>query len=97
MVRLAERYPDDPERDDEIYRLNRDVLASPELLPIGVELKIPDSRVADTAALPLTSSLATAERTIPSGMRCPSIGPRSRSRVRPCAELLRPVPAGRSD
>ena len=47
LKKLAERYLDDPARDGEIYRLNRDVLASPELLPIGVELRIPDDQLAD--------------------------------------------------
>ena len=37
---LAARYLGSPERADEIYQANRDVLHSPELLPIGVELKI---------------------------------------------------------
>ena len=48
LAKLAERYLGRCRRsDDEIYRLNRDVLASPELLPIGVELQIPDGRMAD--------------------------------------------------
>lgn len=42
LERLAGRYLDDPHRGAEIYNLNRDVLTSPDVLPIGVELKIPD-------------------------------------------------------
>lgn len=42
LERLAGRYLDDPHRGTEIYNLNRDVLTSPDVLPIGVELKIPD-------------------------------------------------------
>jgi len=38
---LAERYLGSAERCLEIYEANRDVLRSPQLLPIGVELKIP--------------------------------------------------------
>lgn len=38
---LAERYLGSADRCLEIYDANRDVLPSPELLPIGVELKIP--------------------------------------------------------
>jgi len=38
---LAERYLGSPDRALEIYEANRDLLPSPELLPIGVELKIP--------------------------------------------------------
>ena len=42
LERLASRYLSDPRRGREIYDLNRDILSSPDLLPIGVELKIPD-------------------------------------------------------
>ena len=38
---LAERYLDDPGRGLEIFDLNRDQLSNPYLLPIGVELRIP--------------------------------------------------------
>ena len=38
---LAERYLGSADRYLEIFRANRDRLTSPELLPIGVELKIP--------------------------------------------------------
>jgi len=38
---LADRYLGDAGRSPEIFAANRNVLASPELLPIGVELKIP--------------------------------------------------------
>ena len=41
LVSLAKRYLGDPERRQEIYRANRDVLSSPDALPIGIELKIP--------------------------------------------------------
>jgi hypothetical protein len=48
LERLASRYLSDPQRGREIYELNRDKLSSPDLLPIGVELKIPD-RVAQSS------------------------------------------------
>ncbi len=38
---LAERYLGSADRALEIYRLNRDVLPSPELLPIAAELQVP--------------------------------------------------------
>lgn len=38
---LAERYLGSADRYREIYEANRDVLPSPELLPIGTKLKIP--------------------------------------------------------
>jgi nucleoid-associated protein YgaU len=42
LERLANRYLDDPRRSREIFELNRELLANPDLLPIGVELKIPE-------------------------------------------------------
>jgi LysM domain len=42
LERLASRYLSDPRRSREIYELNRAVLAAPDLLPIGAELKIPE-------------------------------------------------------
>jgi nucleoid-associated protein YgaU len=42
LERLANRYLDDPRRSREIYELNRELLPNPDLLPIGLELKIPD-------------------------------------------------------
>lgn len=41
LEKLAGRYLEDPRRSGEIFELNREVLASPDLLPIGVELKLP--------------------------------------------------------
>jgi nucleoid-associated protein YgaU len=41
LASLATRYLGDAARADEIYRANRDVLSRPDLLPIGVTLKIP--------------------------------------------------------
>lgn len=41
LPRLAERYLGDPQRGQEIFALNEGVLTHPDLLPIGVELRIP--------------------------------------------------------
>jgi nucleoid-associated protein YgaU len=41
---LAERYLGDADRYLEIYEANRDLLPSPEVLPIGARLKIPRRR-----------------------------------------------------
>jgi hypothetical protein len=41
LERLAGRYLDDATRGHEIYEANRELLASPELLPIGAQLVIP--------------------------------------------------------
>lgn len=94
LPRLAGRYLDDPHRGDEIYRLNRDVLPSPDLLPIGVELKIPargqPGQVEKALSDARTSQLDTGPRhgLVPVGVApaLPASAPR--------AQLLRPVPAG---
>jgi hypothetical protein len=59
LERLAGRYLDDSSRSNEIYEANRELLASPDLLPIGIELVIPNRRT-DAAfdALSPQSSLA---------------------------------------
>lgn len=41
LVSLAERYLGAASRADEIFQANRDVLSDPDLLPIGVDLKLP--------------------------------------------------------
>jgi hypothetical protein len=48
LARLAGRYLDDSRRGHEIFEANRGVLNDPEILPLGVELVIPDR----TAATP---------------------------------------------
>jgi nucleoid-associated protein YgaU len=47
---LAERYLGSANRAMEIFEANRGVLASPQLLPIGVELKLPPRQVLDRAS-----------------------------------------------
>jgi nucleoid-associated protein YgaU len=42
LEKLAGRYLDDPQRGNEIFEANREMLSSPDLLPIGAELVIPD-------------------------------------------------------
>jgi nucleoid-associated protein YgaU len=42
---LAERYLGSADRAMELFEANREVLASPQLLPIGVELRIPPRQV----------------------------------------------------
>lgn len=44
LAKLAERYLRDANRAREIYELNQDVLTSPDLLPIGVQLQVPARR-----------------------------------------------------
>lgn len=49
---LAQRYLGSMGRGQEIFEINRDVLHDPELLPIGVELKLPPRDSRSTAAAP---------------------------------------------
>jgi nucleoid-associated protein YgaU len=42
LAALAERYLGSAARAGELFQANRDVLLDPQLLPIGVELRIPD-------------------------------------------------------
>ncbi len=51
LALLAERYLGSASRAMEIYEANRNVLAQPEILPIGVELKIPRADQASTQSL----------------------------------------------
>ena len=41
LSELARRYLGDAQRQLDIYHLNRDLLPSPDLLPVGVEIRIP--------------------------------------------------------
>jgi len=43
LPNLAQRYLGRPDRYQEIFERNRDVLKNPEILPIGAELRIPPS------------------------------------------------------
>jgi len=50
LSKLASQYLGRADRYLEIYELNRDVLSTPDLLPIGAELKIPPRQVAAPAS-----------------------------------------------
>ncbi len=54
LPELAARYLGDPNRFMEIFEANRHVLASPDLLPIGVELIIPRSAPSGSSHAPPT-------------------------------------------
>lgn len=97
LAKLADRYLDDAALGEEIYRLNQHVLNDPELLPIGVELRIPESRVAESTqrfAGPI--GLQAAHSGPPPGMVPVDWKPRPFD-SEPRAQLLRPVPAGRNE
>ena len=103
LKKLASRYLDDPHRDWEIFKLNRDSLQDPELLPIGAVLKIPDLQPATVApdlqqaktprilSEPATTSHSSLVMIGDVDQLIPVravMAPRSR----PQAQLLRPVP-----
>lgn len=60
LARLAERYLGDSARAQEIYNLNTDRLDSPELLPIGVVLRVPDEPRGQPATLAPPGAFPTA-------------------------------------
>jgi len=53
LAALAERYLGSASRAMEIYEANRGVLASPQLLPIGVELKLPPRQAVERPLVPV--------------------------------------------
>ena len=52
LALLAERYLGSASRASEIFAANRNVLSQPEILPIGVELKIPRADRAPAQGIP---------------------------------------------
>lgn len=92
LERLAERYLRDPGRSGEIFELNRDVLQQAELLPIGVELKIPPRATHVPPAVPLVSSGMNSSTAAPEAVPMRPV-PAEISNV-PRAQLLHPLPAG---
>jgi hypothetical protein len=93
LARLAGRYLDDPHRGAEIYRLNRDVLQSPDLLPIGAELKIPVGQQADQERKELSDSRVGAVDVPPQQGLVPVRAATDATVAAPRARLLRPLPA----
>ena len=92
LARLAGRYLGDPHRGEEIYRLNRDVLANPDLLPIGAKLKIPSRAQSDETSRELSESRFGA---MPQRELVPVHPlPDNMAPAVPRARLLQPQPAG---
>jgi len=95
LPKLAGRYLDDPERSGEIFELNRELLEHPELLPIGVELKIPSRalpRPADVAEVPREASLVSRDSALDGMVPVRPIPPAAS--FKPRAQLLQPLPSG---
>jgi nucleoid-associated protein YgaU len=59
LVSLAERFLGSASRANEIYEANRSMIANPQLLPIGIELKIPFQDEHPQAAQPSTEHAAS--------------------------------------
>ncbi|HEY3394584.1 MAG TPA: hypothetical protein VGK58_17870 [Lacipirellulaceae bacterium] len=81
LAKLAERYLDDPQRANEIYELNRQVLSHPDVLPIGAELMIPSRSTS------LHSNVQSPQSLLP---QAPAIHAASRGGLVP----VRPIPPG---
>lgn len=98
LAKLADRYLDDPQLGNEIYELNRAVLNDPELLPIGVELRIPDRgmKSASRAELAPRTVGATSAGSAPNRFE-PADRWLERGADVPRAQLLQPIPLGRVD
>jgi hypothetical protein len=98
LAKLADQYLDDPQLGNEIYEMNRAVLKDPELLPIGVELRIPDRgmKSASRAELAPRTVGATSTESAPNRFE-PADRWLERGADVPRAQLLQPVPLGRVD
>jgi nucleoid-associated protein YgaU len=97
LERLAGRYLDDPHRSDEIYQANRELLPSPDLLPIGAELVIPTRRSAPAFDASSPQSSVPPAVAIHAATRSGLVPVRpipSTAGVMPRAQLLRPLPVG---
>lgn len=96
LAKLAGRYLDDPRRSDELFALNRAVLSDPELLPIGVELKIPNAGQPRADYGDLLTSTASGELSVHAATNRGLVPVRpipAAPTGSPRAELLRPLPA----
>jgi hypothetical protein len=97
LAKLAERFLGDPLQSDRIYQLNRDVLSSPELLPIGIDLKLPPRQSLNSnrgvAALAPASMASPAPFASPSASALVPVENVGKAVVdMPRAQLLRPLP-----
>lgn len=96
LERLAGRYLDDASRGNEIYEANRELLASPDLLPIGAQLVIPKktARAAFEGSPPQSSLASDASMRAASNRGMVPVRPiPSAVDLMPRAQLLPPVAA----
>jgi nucleoid-associated protein YgaU len=87
LAALARRYLGEEQRRLDLFEYNRDILTTPELLPIGKELRIPPPDF-----MPVQSATAALQ---PSGLTA-VVEPPSTSRRRPSAASARAVPIAQS-
>jgi nucleoid-associated protein YgaU len=96
LAKLAGRYLDDPRRSDELFAINRAVLSDPELLPIGIELKIPNASRPPGEHNGMPTSAASRELSVHAAANSGLVPVRPIPAMpagSPRAELLRPLPA----
>jgi LysM domain len=92
LSKLAARYLDDPQLGDTIFQLNRDVLSDPDLLPIGVELKLPARRMASSSRVDRLPRDQGSPATVDSTGLLPVDRGWEPAKIAPPAQLLRPLP-----
>ncbi len=93
LQKLAVKYLDDPNRAMQIFEYNRDVLRTPDVLPIGAELRIPP-RLAMPAVVPqlpqMPQSVDQSASTAPS-TPAPTLAPASKPLVPLIAPAVKPA------
>jgi nucleoid-associated protein YgaU len=95
LERLAGRYLDDARRSNEIFEANRELLSSPDLLPIGAELVIPKRSAAGGLEASMPQSSVPGDVAVRSASNRDSVPVRpipQASAVTPRARLMRPIP-----
>lgn len=92
LAKLAERYLGDAHRARDIYEANREAITSPDLLPIGVELRIPQTTAA-ASQFDVYDSAGTASGYTPQRRLTPLPDLPESTRLAPRARLQPPVSA----
>lgn len=96
LAKLAERYLGDAHRAREIYEANREAITSPDLLPIGAELRIPSSASA-AGSFDVFDASGSASTYTPQRRLTPLPDLPEATRLAPRARLQPPVSASLTD
>ncbi len=95
LERLASRYLSDPHRGREIYELNRAILMSPDILPIGAELRIPERETVSINNLqgppPSSALIRPSDNVIVDGRSVVNAAAASSEPIIPRAQLAPPM------